>query len=104
MVASLQSQLQQLAATFAESVLAAIHAASLEELIGEPRTSRAGTSPGLRKSGPAVAKRMSSQKSTRRLARRTPEQIAGTVDRVVALVKKHKDGLRAEQIAWTLAS
>jgi hypothetical protein len=33
-----------------------------------------------------------------RLARRSPEQIAKAVERVVALVKKSKDGLRSEQI------
>jgi hypothetical protein len=107
MLTSLQSQLQQLATTFADSVLAAIRATSLDELVGDSGASAAlprVAAQGFRKPvvasvpTPAVAKRMSSPKSTRRLARRSPEQIAAIVDQVVALVKKHKDGLRAEQI------
>ena len=37
-----------------------------------------------------------------RLKRRGPEDIAKELDRVVHLVKKHKDGLRAEQIRTDL--
>jgi len=37
-----------------------------------------------------------------RLHRRSPEQIANALDRVVALVKGNKDGLRAEQIRAAL--
>jgi len=33
-----------------------------------------------------------------RLARRSAEDIAKMLDQVLAVVKKHKDGLRAEQI------
>jgi uncharacterized protein YejL (UPF0352 family) len=107
MPTSLQSQLQQLATTFADSVLAAIRATSLDELVGASGASaapRRGATQGFRKPvvasapTPAVAKRMSSPKSSGRLARRSPEQIRKIVDQVVALVKKHKDGLRAEQI------
>jgi hypothetical protein len=92
---TLHAQLQQLAASFADSVLGAIRAASLEELLAESGTSH-GTSRGFRKPGPAVAK--AGVRSTGRLARRSPEQIAKTIEQVVALVKKHKAGLRAEQI------
>jgi hypothetical protein len=92
---SLHAHLQQLAASFADSVLGAIRAASLEELLAESGTSH-GASRGFRKAGPAVAK--AAVRSTGRLARRSPEQIAKTIEQVVGLVKKHKDGLRAEQI------
>ncbi len=51
---------------------------------------------------PAVAHRVSSSKSSGRLRRRSPAEIASTVGRVVDLVKKHKDGLRAEQIRTEL--
>jgi hypothetical protein len=36
--------------------------------------------------------------TTKRLARRSAEDIAGVADSIVALVKKHHGGLRAEQI------
>jgi hypothetical protein len=112
MPTSLRSQLSHLATTFADSVLAAIRSASLEELVGKSGASaapRRGAAQGLRKptdaSEPAsvVASRSSrTPKSSGRLARRSPEQIAAIVNRVVAAVKKHKDGLRAEQIRVAL--
>ncbi len=100
MATALHSQLQHLAASFADSVLAAIRGASLEELLAESGSHRVshGTAQGFRKPGPAVAARVSPGKNTGRLRRRSPEEIAKTVDQVVALVKKHKGGLRAEQI------
>jgi hypothetical protein len=42
-------------------------------------------------------------RSSVRLPRRSPEDIAAAVGQVVALVKKHKEGLRAEQIRSELA-
>jgi hypothetical protein len=99
MATPLHAHLQQLAASFADSVLAAIRAASLEELLAESGASR-GTARGLRKPGPAVAK--ASPRASGRLPRRSPEEIAKTIEQVVALVKKHKTGLRAEQIRMDL--
>ena len=92
MASSLHAQLQHLAASFADSVLAAIRAASLEELLAE--SGARGPVRGLAKTGTDGAKKA----TPGRLARRSPEQIAKTIERVVALVKKHKDGMRAEQI------
>ncbi len=104
----IHAHLHQLAATFADSVLAAIRSSSLDELLAEsgsdgaPR--RGAATHGFRKqartsaAAPAVAKRMPAPKSSGRLPRRSPQEIAELVDRVVALVKRHKDGLRAEQI------
>ncbi len=107
MTTPLHAHIQQLAATFADSVLAAIRSASLDELLGQPRSDgafRPGAAHGFRKQGgtsvapPAVSKPKSAAKSPGRLARRSPQEIARVVDQVVALVKKYKDGLRAEQI------
>ncbi len=110
MPTSLHAQLQQLAASFADSVLAAVRSSSIDELVAQSSSDgapRRGSAQGFRKqtrasaaaSGPrAVAKRMPALKSFRRLARRSPEDIATVVDQVVALVKKHKEGLRAERI------
>jgi hypothetical protein len=97
MATSLHSQLNHLAASFANAVLAAIRAASLEELLAESGASR-GRATHLKAPPAAVAARTSPRKPSGRLPRRSPAQIAKTVDRVVGLVKKHKDGLRAEQI------
>jgi hypothetical protein len=98
-MSNLHSQLSRLAASFAESVLAAVRASSLEELLAESHGGRAAGA-GLKASAPPVARRTAATpaKHSGRLARRSPEQIAKTVDRVVAAVKKRKDGLRAEQI------
>jgi hypothetical protein len=97
---SLRSNLQALAATFADSVLAAIRGASLEELLAEsgsggrrgpgrpPKSKAAPSAPRARKPG--------------RLKRRSPADIAKALDQVVALVKGKKDGLRAEQIRAAL--
>jgi hypothetical protein len=98
---SLRSNIQSLAATFADSVLAAIRGASLEDLlaesgVGPPR------GPGRPRKSATTSAPSSSRRSSGRLARRSPEQIAKALDQVVALVKGKKDGLRAEQIRAAL--
>jgi hypothetical protein len=103
-IGNLRSALNDLASNFASAVLDAIKIASLGELMsgsaghaaparrgpGRPRGSGASRSPG--------ASPRPKRTPTGRLARRSPEQIAKAVERVVALVKKSKDGLRSEQI------
>jgi hypothetical protein len=100
---TLRSALNDLAATFATSVLAAIRGASLEDLLaesgggarrgpGRPAKSKAAQSP------PATPR----ARKPGRLARRSPAEIAKALDQVVALVKGKKDGLRAEQIRAAL--
>jgi len=96
MTTSLRSQLNDLASSFADGVLAAIRAASLEELTAEsgarggraPRGGGGGQPDPLRKGG--------------RLARRSQEQIDAALGKVVALVKSKKDGLRSEEIRAAL--
>ena len=84
---SLRSALHSLASSFTEGVLAAVRAASIEALQaesgGRPLRGRAN---GAKTSKPG------------RLARRSAEDIAKVLDRVVALVKKSRTGLRAEEI------
>jgi hypothetical protein len=105
---SLRSNIQAAAAVFTSSVLDAIRGASLEELLAESGTGGGRRGPGRppraialpvaatggRRAGGATAR------STRsgRLKRRSAEDIAAALDRVVQLVKKSKAGLRAEQI------
>jgi hypothetical protein len=98
---SLRSSLESLASSFAGSVLEAIKGASLEELLAESGGARRG--PGRpRGSGAGSAPRAARATRSGRLVRRSAAQIAKTLDNIVALVKKHKDGLRAEQIRQQL--
>jgi hypothetical protein len=93
---SLRSKLSDLADSFANSVLDAIRSASLEELIAD-----GSREPARVRSAPApkpAAKPTRSASSGGRLPRRSAEDIAQILDQVVALVKSHKEGLRAEQI------
>jgi hypothetical protein len=91
---NLNSSIQTLAETFAASVLQAIRSASLEDILAEsPAVKRGpGRPPG--KPGPGRP----ATTSAKRLARRSAENIAAVADTIVALVKKHTKGLRAEQI------
>jgi hypothetical protein len=100
-MSGLRSQLSALANSFADSVLAAVRGASIEELssesqsaprrAGSPRTARAKSA--VRASGPAKPRAKAG-----RLARRSPADIARALATVVALVKKHPKGMRSEQI------
>jgi hypothetical protein len=91
--------LNDLAASFADSILAAIRGASLHELVSSERPAKAnGRSPrpaAAAVAAPAPTKRV---RSAGRLPRRSAEDIGAALTQVVALVKKHKDGMRAEQI------
>lgn len=92
---TLRAALEDLAAHFAEEVLAAIRATSLEDLLGQSAAER---TIGPMARGDTGARDSQTTSSGRR-RRRSQEQIAQQLDQVVALVKKnHKNGLRAEQI------
>jgi hypothetical protein len=101
-VGMLKSSLEALASSFASSVLDAIKGASLEELLAE--------SGGVPRRGPGRPPASSAVgiprpvRATRsgRLKRRSPEDIAKSLDQIVALVKTKKTGLRAEQIRTAL--
>ena len=98
-MSTLKSRLDSLASTFATEVVRAIQSASLEELLGEVGGSRRG--PGRPNGSSAVASAPAPRpRATKpgRLPRRSADDIAEALDKVVALVKKHKQGLRAEQI------
>jgi hypothetical protein len=90
---NLRARLADLASAFADSVVDAIRSSSLHELLNETSHSKVGRGD--------VTGRASSQ-ATRspsgRLPRRSADEIAAVLDQIVALVAKHKDGLRAEQI------
>jgi hypothetical protein len=90
---TLQSKLNDLAADLADAVLVAIRNSPLEELLGvtggRARRFPAGLASGA-KSAPAAR--------PGRLKRRSLGEIAQTLNDIVALVNKSKDGLRAEEI------
>jgi hypothetical protein len=102
---SLRSALDSLAKSFAESVLDAIHGASLDELVAEnrgasrrgPGRSSAQAAGGGGQPDPLKAPIAKKTKGGR-LARRSPEEIAKALDLVAKLLKTHPKGLRAEEI------
>jgi len=103
MATSLRSQLNDLAQSFADGVLAAVRTASIEDLLAESGARGGRHSPGgggggqpdpLRKRG----------RLRGRLARRTQEEIEATLAKVVAAVTATRGkGLRAEEIRKALA-
>ncbi len=96
---SLRSTLNDLAASFADSVLEAIRSTSLDELMRSDGQARStGQLRPASTASVATSKPKKLARSNGRLHRRSPEEIAAAVNQVVALVKKHKEGLRAEQI------
>ena len=97
-MSSLRSSLEALTESFADSVLQVLRTANLQELIGSTGPQkRGGTTAGNPKATP-VAK----PAKAGRLARRSAEDIAAALGQVIALVKKNKDGLRAEAIRVAL--
>jgi hypothetical protein len=107
-MSALKSHLQSLAVVFAEDVVRAIRGASLQELLGEVGGKAArpnGPAPKGRiahgpspMTEPAGLARAASPLKRGRLKRRSEQDIAATLDRIVSLLKQHADGLRAEQI------
>jgi hypothetical protein len=97
-MSSLKTRLDSLASAFATEVVRAIQSASLEELLGEVGGARRG--PGRSNGSPAVPKARG--RKSGRLPRRSADDIAKTLERVVAVVKRHKQGMRAEQIRTVL--
>jgi hypothetical protein len=100
MPTSLRSHLSDLAQSFADSVLAAIRTASLDDLVAESgRTQRGRTARGGGGGQPDPLRN-----ARGRLARRTIADIEKTLARVVGAVKASKGkGLRAEEIRKALS-
>jgi hypothetical protein len=99
MPTSLHSTLNDLAASFADSILEAVRGASLDELIApNGQTRKNGRTPRAPAAVASVPAARDPSRSSTRLQRRSPQEIAKALAQVVSLVKKHKEGLRAEQI------
>ena len=113
-MSNLRAQLTQLAATFTDGVLEVIRDTSLDELLREsgsaPRRARTEATRGRAgkptssssgfSSTPASGRASirAAAASSGRLRRRSGDEIAAELSRIVALLAKHRDGLRAEQI------
>jgi len=108
-MSTLRSQLNALASSFAEQVIAAIRGGSLNDLVA----SGGGTSTGNHRPARKVAggggqpDPLSVPPSPKtgkngRLARRSDDEIAATLNKIVLLVKTQKAGLRAEEIRTKL--
>jgi hypothetical protein len=98
-MSSLRESLESLAAGFTIDLVRAIQGASLTEL----RREVAGAVKRERRTEERSGGEWSSRKAVRptngaRLSRRSTEDIAGALDRVVGLLRAHDKGLRAEQI------
>jgi hypothetical protein len=107
-MATLRSRLHALADSFANEVLESIRGSSLQELVshagdrhGNARGARAGrlaASPGASDAPQKNSDALKRLRKGGRLGRRSPEAIAEALARVIAVVKEHKEGLRAEQV------
>lgn len=96
---SLRSALNNLAEQFANGVLRAIRSANLEDLLAEGAGGGARRGPGRPRGGGSTAGSPRARGKGGRLARRSPEQIAQVVAKVVSAIRGSKGkGLRAEQI------
>ena len=94
---SLRTQLDALASSFASAVVEAIRGASLHELGGETGNGRRRVAGGGGQPDPLSVTPKKRGKNGR-LPRRSAEEIAKQLDKIVLLVKTHKNGMRAEEI------
>ena len=103
-MANLRSQLNTLAANFANQIVAALQSASLHELVSSEgeRSARNGRRAPVVAGGDREPEPISTPPTRKgkngRLPRRSADEIGATLNKIVLLVKTHKDGMRAEEI------
>lgn len=101
MSTSLRTQIEEISSQFASGILNLIRNMSIDELVGEiegqkPRVRGAAATAAAAVDADAPKPTKKGKRGGGRLARRSPEDIAGMVDSIVELLSKHPDGLRAE--------
>jgi hypothetical protein len=109
-MSTLRSRLDDLAASFASQVMAALQSTSLQDLIGAKAVEAVTNGRPARATAQltfpeAVSKSPSSKAPPRkpgRLPRRSADEIQAALGKIVSLLQKHKDGLRAEEIRSNL--
>jgi hypothetical protein len=108
-MSNIQSQIHVLARHFVDQVVEVLRGASLRDLVsheggssgvGNGRPTRAAASAAV--SAPTPAPSPKTSRATGRLPRRSADEIAAALDKIVGLLRKHKDGLRAEEIRSNL--
>ena len=99
-MSNLKSTIENLANEFAMSIISALRSVSIDELTGVTGIGGRGGRPGR----PALAPAVAAPKRGRggRLGRRSSADIGRMIDSIVALLQKHPEGLRAEQIREAL--
>jgi hypothetical protein len=101
---TLRSRLSELAATFADQVIASLEASSLQEIVGIQDSARTGASSRpertttLRGAAAGAARSSRVLRASGRLRHRSGAQIMEALERVVTLLRSHERGLRAEEI------
>jgi len=112
-MSTLRTRLQELAAAFADEVMTALQTTSLQDLIGAKASSGIASGPRAARSsaqlafpetitkGPAAPAARPGRKPGR-LPRRSADEIQASLSKIVTLLQKHKDGLRAEEIRANL--
>jgi hypothetical protein len=109
-MSNLQSQLRDLASAFAAQMVDAIRGASLQELasaggrIREDSPRPFASSGAARKAVTEVteAAPVKAPRDNGRLPRRSADEIAAHLSKIVSLLQKHKAGMRAEEIRSNL--
>jgi hypothetical protein len=106
-MSALRTTLTQLATTFADAVIQSLRGMSLDELVQQTRSGgladkRTVTVTAVPVQARASATAPAKRKKSGRLERRSADDIAGVIDTIVALLHKHKNGLRAEEIRQSL--
>ena len=92
-MSTLHARIHALSSAFADSIVAAIREVSISELTGGKLHTRGESTE--EEVTPQKAKAL---KSTGRLPRRSDEDIALVVEEIVAVVRKHPEGIRAEEL------
>ena len=96
---TLRSRLDALAANFAKEILAALQGASLQELLSPGAAATVGNGRPRAPLAKAAATTLpKAPRSSGRLRRRSAEEIQAMLNKIVLLVKTHKEGMRAEEI------
>jgi hypothetical protein len=106
-MSNIQSQIHALARSFVDQVVEVLRGASLRDLVshegGPSGAGRPARSPASNAgAAPAAAPAAKAARPNERLARRSADEIQAALDKIVGLLKKHKDGLRAEEIRSNL--
>ena len=96
MATSLRSQLDALAASFADAIFDVLRTTPLNALVEDAAGPRTGAA------AQPESVRMPSALATGRLHRRSADEIAAALETIVTLLRSHKSGLRAEQIRGLL--